>query len=345
VTVPICAREGDNIATRSARMPWYEGPVLLDYLETVSVAPPSDTSRGFRFPVQWVNRPSLDFRGYAGTIASGVVHAHQPVIVLPSRQRSRIASIVTADGLLETASAGQAVTLTLANEVDVSRGDTIVPADDPLAAGTDVTARVLWMVDEPLTVGQSLVVKLGSATANARVAGLHHAIDIHSFSPRPATALALNEIGVADLVFDKPLVTAAYSVDRELGAFVLIDRVTNQTVALGVIEQRSHSADTKGIAALPAWRGTMLRVVGPAGSRERWQFWQTVVSRLLVAGVLALVVVALSRNAMLAALVGLAELVLRPILGRLVKSAWQRWFLPPPQTYEWAREFDRTIPL
>jgi bifunctional enzyme CysN/CysC len=309
VPVPICARAGDNIASRSARTPWFDGPVLLDYLETVSVTPPEDADQSFRFPVQWVNRPSLDFRGYAGSVASGVMYAHQPVVILPGGQPTRIAQIVTADGPLPRAVAGQAVTVTLGDEIDVSRGDVIVPAGDLLTASDTVTARLLWMVEAPLSAGQNLLIKLGNATANARLVRLHHAVDIHSFATRPATNLAMNEIGVAELAFDKPLVTAAYAANRELGALVLIDRMTNRTVALGVVE-----------AAVVQTRQP---VPEPANAEERVRFWQTMANRFLTASALYAIVVALSHDVVLAAIVALAEVALRPILSRLLKSAWK----------------------
>jgi len=324
VAIPICAREGDNIVTHSDRTPWYEGPALLEHLETVSIEPPEDATKGFRFPVQYVNRPTLDFRGYAGTVANGVIYAHQPVIALPGGQRSRIDRIVTADGDIATAVAGQAVTLTLTDEIDISRGDVIVPADDPLAAGTEVTARLLWMAEAPHSPGQSLQIKLGTATANARVAGVRHAIDIHSFQPRPAATLAMNEIGVARIVFDRPLVTADYATDRELGALVLVDRMTNQTVALGVVESAPPRLrlDETQIHVRP---DKVHRVIGYAGSTKRAVFLQRMMGRLLRGLVLFGIVVWLSGNWTLASVVGLADVVLGPLLNSAVASAWRHW--------------------
>ena len=309
VPIPLCARDGDNVASMSANMPWYNGPLLLDYLETVSVDTRPEPGRGFHFPVQLVNRPNLDFRGYAGTVASGVVRAHQPVRILPSGQLTRIATIVTADGTLDAASAGQAVTLTLASEVDVSRGDVIVAADDSLAPVSAVTARLLWMVTDTLTVGQTFLARIGTATANARVARIHHAIDIHSFQPHPASGLGMNEIALAELTFDKPLVSTDYASDRTLGALILVDRMTSQTVALGVVEpvpRQPAAASHPDAAAAPA---------RPASN------WQPATVRVLTAAVLLLFVLALSGNWPLAAAVAAAELAVNPLIDRAVRAA------------------------
>ena len=329
VPIPICAREGDNIVTPSGRTPWYNGPALLPYLEAVSAEPAEDTSHGFRFPVQLVTRPNLDFRGYAGTVGNGVMYAHQPVIVLPGGQRSRIARIVTADGNLDTAIAGQAVTVTLADEIDVSRGDVIVPADDPMTVSSQVTARLLWMAEDSLNSGQNLQIRIGTATANARVARLRHAIDIHSFEPREAATLAMNEIGVADIVFDKNLAADFYSSDRVLGGLVLVDRMTNQTVAMGMIEatpREPRLAETP-IQLRPdvARSDTVHRLIGNSGSMKRAVFWQRMAGRILRGLMLAIIVVALSGNWTLATVVGLADVVLGPILNRAVASAWRGW--------------------
>ena len=327
VSIPICAREGDNIAARSARTPWYEGPVLLDHLETVPAAPPADSTKGFRFPVQLVNRPNLDFRGYAGTVASGVMHVNQPVVALPGGQRSRIARIVTADGDQTSAMSGEAVTVTLSNEIDISRGDVMVPADDPLNPVTAVTSRLLWMVEEKLSQGQNFLVRLGTATANARVARIHHAIDIQTFQAHPATALGMNEIALVDLVFDKPLIAVDYATDRTLGALILVDRMTNQTVALGVVEPAPAPAQagTRKIAqgddGIAERRGSVVRLFGPDGRRARALLWRRAANRLPGGAALCAIVALLSGNWWLAAIVGLAEILLCPLLERLVALA------------------------
>ena len=309
VAIPICARAGDNVVSPSARTPWYQGPPLLEYLETVPAAATPESNGGFQLPVQWVNRPNLDFRGYAGTIAGGVAKVGQAVAVLPAGSQSRITRIVTADGDLASAVAGQPVTLTLADEVDVSRGDVIVPATHIIPARTRVSARLLWMDESRLTKGASLIVKLATATANARMAELTHAIDIHSFTPRAAASLGMNEIGIVELVFDRPLVATDYQTSRELGALILIDRMTNQTVALGVIEP---SGDTGNTASL--WRRIM--------AADRQDIWQSATSRMLGAAALAGLVFALTGNAIAAAAVAAGELILAPAMRQGVQAVW-----------------------
>ncbi|HBK07466.1 MAG TPA: sulfate adenylyltransferase subunit CysN [Acetobacteraceae bacterium] len=312
VSIPICARDGDNVASVSGQTPWYSGPVLLDYLETVSVDAQPDADHGFHFPVQLVNRPNLDFRGYAGTVASGVVRAHQPVRILPSGQLTRIESIVTADGALEAASAGQAVTLTLTSEVDVSRGDVIVAADDALAPATAVTARLLWMVADSLTVGQTLLARIGTASANARVARIHHAIDIHSFQAHTASSLGMNEIAVVELTLDKKLVSTDYASDRTLGALILVDRMTNQTVALGVVEP-APGQPAREVSQDPG--GTVAPKRAPG--------WQAAIVRVLGAAVLGLLVIALSGGWLLATVVAVAEVGINLLIGWAVWGAWK----------------------
>ncbi len=246
VAVPLCAREGDNIARRSNRMPWYEGPTLLHHLETVEADPPSASSAPFRMPVQWVNRPDHQFRGFAGTIASGQIRRDDAIAVLPGGTRGRITRIVTGDGDVEEATAGQAVTLTLADELDVARGDVIVSASDNIVPQRRFAAELLCMSDGGLRPGAEYLLQLGTATAGARVETLHHAIDIDSFAPRPASSLSVNEIGLADLKLDRPVVATRYAEDRELGGFILIDRMTNQTAAIGFVQELPEPAPTNG---------------------------------------------------------------------------------------------------
>jgi bifunctional enzyme CysN/CysC len=313
--MPLCAREGDNIAERSARTPWFHGTPLLEYLENVVIGEAPDQARRLHFPVQWVNRPNLDFRGYAGTIATGKAQVGEGVIVLPNQRHSRIARIVTADGDLQTATAGQAVTLTLTDEIDVSRGDVIVHEASIMQARKGITARVLWMADEPLRIGQSFIIKLGTVEANADVVRLRNAVDIHSFEDRPADALAMNAIGVIDLNFDKAIAATVYGRDRELGSFILIDRMTNQTVALGTVE-----ADRPKQANDNVRRHVVLRLVGEPGSQQRWTVYTSAGRKATEALMLFLVVAALSQNGWLALAVAVADMILRPLADRL--AAW-----------------------
>ncbi len=321
VPIPLCAREGDNIAERSVRTPWYRGVPLLTYLEQVEIGEAPDQATRFHFPVQWVNRPNLDFRGYAGTIAAGTVGAGDRVRVLPNRRSSTIARIVTADGDLPVASAGQAVTLTLADEIDISRGDVIVHEASVMQACRTLTVRLLWMGEHPLRAGRDFTVKLGTAEANAEVAALRHAVDIHSFQDRPADTLAMNGIGVAELRLDKPVAATIYARDRDLGSFILIDRMTNQTVALGTVEpdQAKQANDNTRV----------LRLVGAPGSPQRRLAWTLLGRKTTEAAVLFLVVAALAQNLWLAVAVTLADLALRPLADHLAAWAWTHLWQRP----------------
>jgi bifunctional enzyme CysN/CysC len=319
--IPLCAREGDNIAERSARTPWFQGTPLLEYLENVSIGEAPDQAKRLHFPVQWVNRPNLDFRGYAGTIATGKAVVGEGVMVLPNRRHSKIARIVTADGDLQSASTGQAVTLTLTDEIDISRGDVIVHEASIMQARKGITARVLWMADEPLRVGQSFIIKLGTVEANADVVRLRNAVDIHSFEDRSADALAMNAIGVIDLNFDKAIAVTVYGRDRELGSFILIDRMTNRTIALGTVE-----ADRPKQANDNVRRHAVLRVVGEPGSQQRWNVYTSAGRKASEAVVLFLVVALLAQTGWLALAVTLADLVLRPVADRLAGWVWHQLF-------------------
>ena len=321
VPIPICARAGDNIAERSARTPWYRGPHLLDYLEKVTIGEAPDQAKRFHFPVQWVNRPNLDFRGYAGTISTGTVRVGDSVTVLPNQRHSTIARIVTADGDLPHASAGQAVTLTLADEVDVSRGDVIVHEASVMHARKVMTGRLLWMVDQPLRPGQGFIIKLGTVEANAEVAALRHAVDIHSFQNHPADTLAMNAIGVVDLTFDKAIAATVYRRDRELGSFILIDRMTNQTVALGTVEEDRPKQANDNVR-----NRALLRLIGAAGSVQRTNFQTLMGRKAIEAAVLFLVVAILAQTFWLALAVTVAVLLLRPIADQLAAWGWQHLF-------------------
>jgi bifunctional enzyme CysN/CysC len=234
--IPISALNGDNIATLSERTPWFQGEPLLPLLEHIDAGGTGLNEAPFRFPVQWVNRPNLDFRGFSGWVASGAIKPGDPVVALPSGRSSTVARIVTQDGDLPVAVAGQSVTLTLADEIDVSRGDVLtgVARRPEVAALTE--ARLLWTAETNMHPGASYIVKLGARTANATIAKVRHLIDIHTFAPAPGRPLGLNEIAVAQLRFDRPLPLDFYRNNRDLGGFILIDRITNETVAFGMIE-------------------------------------------------------------------------------------------------------------
>jgi bifunctional enzyme CysN/CysC len=233
--MPLSARHGDNVLARSARTPWYDGPTLIEHLETVAVDDAA-TERPFRLPVQWVNRPNLDFRGFSGTVASGSVRRGDAVVVAKSGRTSIVKSIVTFDGELDAASAGQAVTLTLADEIDISRGDVLSAVADRPEVSDQFAAHLVWMADEPLLSGRPYLLKIGARQVTAQVTAIKYKIDVNTGGELPARSLALNEVGVANLSLSEPVAFDPYAVNRETGAFIVIDRLTNLTVGAGMID-------------------------------------------------------------------------------------------------------------
>ncbi len=233
--IPISGFKGDNITTKSPNTPWYDGPTLIAHLEDVEVNATADQAKPFRMPVQWVNRPHLDFRGFAGQIATGVVHAGDAIRVLPSGKTSTIARIVTLDGDLDTAVAGQSVTLCLADEIDCSRGDVIAIADNPPSVADQFEANLVWMAEDELIAGRSYWLKLGTQLVSATVQAPKYAINVNTMEHLAVKTLDLNAIGVAEVSTDKPIVFESYSESRSLGGFILIDKITNATVAAGML--------------------------------------------------------------------------------------------------------------
>ena len=233
--LPISGFRGDNITAPSPHTPWYTGPSLMQHLETVEVGAARDAQRPLRMPVQWVNRPNLDFRGFSGLIASGSVKPGDAVRVLPSGKTSTIARIVTFDGDLEEAVAGQSVTLTLADEVDCSRGDVIAAADAPPQVADQFEASIVWMDDAPLHVGRGYWLKLGTQLVSATVHAPKYTINVNTMEHIATKTLELNAIGVAEIVTDKPITFEPYAEGRTLGGFILIDKITNATVAAGML--------------------------------------------------------------------------------------------------------------
>jgi bifunctional enzyme CysN/CysC len=232
--IPISAVQGDNILAHTANTSWYRGPTLMDHLESVEVDAPV-AGKPFRLPVQWVNRPNADFRGFAGLIASGSIARGARIRVLPSGRESRVARIVTAGGDLETAAAGQSVTLTLDSEVDVSRGDVLAAADSPPQVASQFEATIVWMHEEPMLQGRAYLMKSGTRTVSATIAPLKHRIDVNTLEHVPAERLELNDIGVCELELDRAIPFEPYLESRALGGFILIDRITNNTVGAGLI--------------------------------------------------------------------------------------------------------------
>jgi bifunctional enzyme CysN/CysC len=233
--IPVSALRGDNVVEPSERMPWHAGTTLLEYLETVEIDEQRMQSAPFRLAVQWVNRPDLDFRGFAGTVAAGMVRAGDRVVVLPSRRQSIVSRIATFEGNLDVAVAGQAVTLVLADDVDVSRGDVIASAEFPSGVADQFEATVVWMTDEPMLRGRSYMMRCGTKVANATIAPLKYKLNVQTLEHVAATKLELNEIGVCDLELDQPIAFDPYEQNRDTGGFILIDRMTLNTVGAGMI--------------------------------------------------------------------------------------------------------------
>ncbi|KQT65901.1 MULTISPECIES: sulfate adenylyltransferase subunit CysN [unclassified Aureimonas] len=321
--IPLSAKNGDNITTRSPHTPWYKGETLLERLETATPSTLLEGDQPFRLPVQWVNRPNLDFRGYCGEIAGGSVRRGDSVTVLPAGRQTRVKAVYGPSGEVESAGAGEAVTLTLTDEVDVSRGDVIVKPGDSVAAEKTVKAEILWMVDRPLIPGARLIAKLGSAQTPASVRTLDHAIDIHTYQPRPADALLMNEIGRVTVAFDRPPVALPYTQNRELGAFILIDQLSNETVALGLVRETTGVVPAPGAAGQPASSATGLDRARAlwfgADTMRRPERKSGVLRFRALASVLtALIAFLLGLGVFAALLLGVVDFLFRPFLRQTV---------------------------
>jgi bifunctional enzyme CysN/CysC len=233
--IPMSALKGENVTVKSEAMPWHPGPTLLEHLENIEIAD-ERANAPFRLPVQWVNRPNLDFRGFSGTITSGSVKPGDEVVVTKSGKVSKVKVIVTADGDLPQASAGDAVTLVIADEIDASRGDVFASSDARPEVSNQFTANILWMTEDALTTGHAYLLKIGAQTVQATVTQIRHKIDINTLDKTPGHALGLNEIGFCNIATNQTIAFDPYKSIREGGAFILIDRFTNQTVGAGMIE-------------------------------------------------------------------------------------------------------------
>ena len=233
--IPVSGLEGDNVVARSAAMGWYHGPSLLEQLEAVPVSGHADAARPLRLPVQWVNRPNQDFRGFAGQVASGTVAVGDAVRILPSGRESRVTKILLGDAELERAAAGQSVTLTLADEIDCARGDVITSAGDQPQAADQFEADLVWMAEAELVPGRGYWLKLGTRTVNATVQAPKYILNVNTQEHLAAKTLGLNDIGVVELTTDDPIVFEPYAESRALGGFILIDKISNATAAAGMI--------------------------------------------------------------------------------------------------------------
>ena len=233
--VPISGLAGDNITSRSDNTDWYGGPVLIDLLETMQISNTASQEMPFRMPVQWVNRPNLDFRGFSGLIASGTVKPGDELRSLPSGKSSTVKSVVTMDGELDEAVAGQSITITLEEEIDCSRGDVLATADDPPEVADQFETTIVWMDDEPLVVGRGYWLKLGTQMVSVTIAEPKYEIDVNTMEHLASQTLNLNQIGVCEITTDRRIVFDPYTENRALGGFILIDKITNHTVGAGML--------------------------------------------------------------------------------------------------------------
>ena len=276
LAIPISGLRGDNITSASEATPWYGGPTLMQHLETVEIDEARLQAGPLRLPVQWVNRPDLDFRGFAGMIASGVVRPGDAVRVLPSGRESRVERIVTKDGDLEEAVAGQSVTLTLTDEVDCSRGDVIAAAAQPAEVADQFETTVVWMAEEPMFPGRPYWLKIGARTVSATITEPKYKIHVNTLEHLAAKQLELNEIGVCNISLDRPIAFDPYEANHDLGGFILIDRITNATVGAGMIRfalRRSQNIHWQALdvskatrAAAKSQRPAVLWFTGLSGS-------------------------------------------------------------------------------
>jgi bifunctional enzyme CysN/CysC len=274
--IPVSALKGENIVVPSAEMGWYHGPTLIGYLETVELDEIRMQDAPFRLPVQWVNRPDSSFRGFTGMISSGVIHPGDKIRVQPSGKESTVARIVTYDGDLEQAVAGQSITLTLADEIDISRGAMISGSDSPAQVADQFEAKVVWMADEPLLPGRSYLMKVGTQAVTASITDIKYQVNVNTLEHIASKKLQLNEIAFCNLSLDRPIAFDAYVQNRDTGSFILIDRLNNNTVGAGMLDfalRRSQNIhlqhtdiDKAARAAIKGQKPCVLWFTGLSGS-------------------------------------------------------------------------------
>jgi bifunctional enzyme CysN/CysC len=274
--IPLSALKGDNMLVSSERMPWYHGPTLMGYLETVEVDEQRLQAGAFRLPVQWVNRPDLDFRGFAGTIASGVVQVGDRIRVQPSGRESTVARIVTSSGDLPLAVAGQSITLSLADEIDISRGDVISTAGNPAEVADQFEATLVWMGEDAMLPGRPYLMKIGTRTVNGTITEPKYKINVNTLEHLAAKKLELNDIGVCNVSLDRQVAFDPYATNHDTGGFILIDRLSNNTVGAGMLHfalRRSHNIHLQHVdidkgarAALMGQRPAVIWLTGLSGA-------------------------------------------------------------------------------
>jgi bifunctional enzyme CysN/CysC len=261
VPIPVSGLKGDNITAPSSHTPWYHGPTLMGYLETVEIEDRLQ-HQPFRLPVQWVNRPNLDFRGFAGTIVSGTVSQGEKIRVVPSGRESRVARIVTMEGDLDRAVAGQSVTLTLEDEIDVSRGDVIACTSAPPHVADQFETTIIWMADEPMLPGRPYWMKIGTKQVSATITEPKYKVNVNTLEHLAAKKLALNEIGVCNVALDHPIAFDPYAENRDTGGFILIDRLSNHTVGAGLIHFALRRSQNIHWQALDIHKGSRAALKG-----------------------------------------------------------------------------------
>ena len=315
VAIPMTARLGENVAVAAASMPWFDGPTLIEHLETVEVAGAA-AGLPLRLPVQLVSRPTPQFRGYAGTVAAGTLRPGMAVRILPAGTAASVARIVTADGDRAEAVCGQAVTVVLNEEVDVARGDVIADAAQPPAVAHTLEAALLWASDQPLDSDRPYLLKAGAATVPTRIEALRQGIDIETGALVVMTSLAKNEIGKVVVQLGRPLALDTYARSRGTGGFILIDRLSNETVALGLVERVTSPSEIMG---RPAERWPALTGESPWRSLAKAFCWRALGSL----GTIALAF-ALTHDRGLAAIIGGGEVLTKVVLFFLHERVWAR---------------------
>ena len=253
--IPLSARYGDNVLTRSEKLDWYKGPTLVEHLETVQIEQ-DQSQKPFRLQVQWVNRPDLNFRGFSGTISSGTVRPGDEVLVAKSGKSSRVKSIVTYDGDLPIAAAGQAITLTLEDEIDISRGDVLSAIDARPEVSDQFQARLIWMSEQELIPGRTVLVKIGARTVSASVTEIKYQTDVNTFAHIAAKTLKLNEVALVNFALQEPVAFDPYADNHEMGAFIVIDRVSNLTLGAGMVDHGLRRATNVHWQALDVNKAT-----------------------------------------------------------------------------------------
>ena len=261
-SIPLSGLKGDNMLVASDRTPWYHGPTLMGFLETCEIDETRMQKEAFRMPVQWVNRPNLDFRGFAGVVTSGAVRPGDRLIAQPSGKESKVARIVMMGGDLPVAVAGQSITLTLEDEIDISRGDVLSQADTPAEVADQFEASLVWMTDEPMLPGRPYLMKIGTQTVTASITEPKYKINVNTMEHLAAKQLGVNEIGVVNIALDRQIAFDAYKANRDTGGFILINRMTNNTVGAGMLNfalRRSHNLRMQQVDVDKALRSELKR--------------------------------------------------------------------------------------